>query len=127
LPGGGIQPLRVINQAQQRPLFGNRGHQTEHGHADQERVGDIPGRQPDRNAQRVALRLRKGVDPSEHRRAELMNPRERELHLGFDARDLRDTEPRCLSSGVAQQCGLADAGVATNHQHSALTAAHIPQ
>ena len=39
LPGGAIEPLRVVDQAQQRPVFGRLGQQAEHGEADQEAVG----------------------------------------------------------------------------------------
>jgi hypothetical protein len=58
------------------------------------------------------LRLWESVEPSEHRRAELMDRGEREFHLRLYARDLRDTKPSGLPSGVPQQGGLSDARLA---------------
>ena len=59
---------------------------------DQEAVGRVPGREPERDAQSALLGLRKRVEPAEQRRAELMQPGERQLHLGLDPGDLRDPE-----------------------------------
>jgi hypothetical protein len=56
-----------------------------------------------------------------------MHRGERQLHLGLDARDLRDTEPGRLASGIPQQRRLPDARLATNDEDGALTPAHIRQ
>ena len=66
--------------------------------ATRNRSGALAGRQAQRDAQRVPLRLRERVEPVEHRRAQLMQAGERQLHLGLDARDLRDAEPGRLPS-----------------------------
>ena len=52
-----------------------------------------------------------------------MHPRERQLHLGLDAGELRDPEAGRLARGVAQQRGLADARLAADDQGLALTLA----
>jgi hypothetical protein len=46
--------------------------------------------------------------------------RERELHLGLDARSARDATPRRPLDDVLQQRGLADAGVAADDERAAL-------
>ena len=55
------------------------------------------------------LGLGKRVQPVEHRRAQLVQPRVRQLHLRLDARDLDDPEAGRPVAGVAQQRRLADA------------------
>jgi hypothetical protein len=119
--------LRVIHETQQRPLLGNFGQQAERGQGDQEAIGGIAGRDAERDTQGALLRLRKGVDPGQHRRAELMQPRERQLHLRLDACDLGDPEPRSLPSGVAQECRLSDTRLAADDEDSALAPAHVLQ
>ena len=124
---GGIEPLRVIDEAQQRPLRGDLGQQAERGQRDQEAVRRGAGRRPERDAQGVLLRLRQRAEPVEHRRAQLMQPRERQLHLRLDAGDLRDPEARRLPSAVVQERGLADARLAADDQDRALAAADVLQ
>jgi hypothetical protein len=67
------------------------------------------------------------VELVEHRRTELMDPGERELHLRLHARDLRHTESRGLTSGVPEQRRLSDAGLAPHDQDGALTPARVCQ
>ena len=99
----------------------------ERGQGDQEAVGGIAGGETEGDAQGDLLRLGKRVEPVEHRRAELMQPRERQLHLGLDARDLRDAEARRLLSAVLQQRRLADTRLAPDDQDRALAATHVLQ
>ena len=55
---GPIEPLRVVDDAQQRTLLGHLGQQAEHGQADQEAIRARPGAQAEHGPQRVALRRR---------------------------------------------------------------------
>ena len=86
----------IVDEAQQRPRLGDVGQQGERGQADQEAVGRGAGREPERDPQRVALRRREPVEPIEQRHAELVQPGERQLHLGLHAGDLDDPEVRGL-------------------------------
>ena len=52
-----------------------------------------------------------------------MQSRERQFHLGLDARDLGHSEPSGLPGGVPDQRRLADPGLAPYHQDRALAAA----
>jgi hypothetical protein len=63
----------------------------------------------------------------EHGRAELMDPRERQLHLRLHTRDLRHAESRGLTRGIPEQRGLPDARLASHDQDGALTLARVCQ
>ena len=117
--------MRVVHETEQRPLLGFGGQQAEHGQSDQEPFRDLPGGKAQRDTQTVLLRLRKRVEPGEHRRAELMDPGVRQLHLRLHPRDVHDTKAGGLTSGVLQQRRLADARFAADDQDGALTAAHV--
>ena len=56
-----------------------------------------------------------------------MQPRERQLHLGLDPRDLRDPEAGRLLGGVSQQRRLADARLAADDQDGAAAVARVVQ
>ncbi len=125
LPGRPVEPLVIVDQAQQRPRLGDVGQQRERGQADQEAVGRRPGGEPQRDPQRVALRGRECVEAIQQRHAELMQPGERQLHLGLHAGHLDHAEVVCLLDGVARQRGLADACVAPQHEDAAPAPARV--
>ena len=56
------------------------------------RSGTSPARRPKATLRASRCGARKRVEPVEHRRAELMDPGERQLHLRLHARELRDPE-----------------------------------
>ena len=101
---GRIEPLRVVHEAQQRALRPRPASRLSVARRDQETVGSGAGCQAERHAERGLLRLRERAEPVEHRRAQLVQPRERQLHLRLDAGDPRDAEARRLS-------GRSDAAV----------------
>ena len=53
---GTIQPLRIIDQADQWALLGHLGQQAQHGQADQKAIRHVAGGQAERAPERVALR-----------------------------------------------------------------------
>ena len=110
LSRGGVEPLRVVDEAEQRPFLGDVGQQAQRGQRDQE-AGGVAGLEAEGHSQGDLLRLGQRVEPPEHRRAEPVQPGERQLHLGLDPRDLRDPEARGLAGAVAQERRLADAGL----------------
>ena len=60
-----IEPLRVIDDTQERPLLRGLGQQAEDRQPDQERIrASGPGTQPERDAKRVALGLRQALHRS---------------------------------------------------------------
>ena len=78
---GPIQPLRVIDDTDKRPLLGRLRQQAQHRQPDQKPIRRVPRTQPERHAERLPLRTGKPVQAIEHRRAQLLQRRERELHL----------------------------------------------
>ena len=91
------------------------------------RRGSDPGaarRSAERRAQRVALRTRQMRETPEHRRAQRMQARECELHLGLDTR--RPDDPASLRGGrqVPKQGGLVDSRLAAENPPAALARAH---
>ena len=60
----------------------------------------------------------------EHRRAQLMHPGKRQLHLRLDTGDARHHALRRVIDQVVQQRRLAHTRLATHHKCLALTRAH---
>ena len=56
-----IEPLRVVDDTQQRLLLGSLGQQAEDRQSDQERVRSRPGTEPERDAERIALGTREAL------------------------------------------------------------------
>ncbi len=67
------------------------------------RSGGCPGGQPERRRQRIALRRRDAIQPIEHRRADQVQPGERQLHLRFVPTHVGDPTPRRPLGHVCQQ------------------------
>ena len=118
-----IQPLRVVDQAQQRVLLGGVGQQAQGGQADQEAVRRRPGTQAERGRQRLALGTREPLQAVQHRRQQLVHPGVGELHLRLDTCGMRHPAARRLLDQVVQQRRLAHARLPAHHQGPALTGA----
>jgi hypothetical protein len=116
-----IEPLFVIDQAHQRPSCSHLGQQAQYGQADQKPLRHRPRTHPERSPQRITLRPRQTLQPIQHRRQQLMQPGERQLHLRLDTRGDRHPAARRLPGQVSQQRCLAHARLATYHQSLALT------
>jgi hypothetical protein len=87
---GPILPLRVVHRADEGPVLRHLGQQAQHRQSDEKAVGRVAGTHPERRGQRIALRRGKAVETVEHRPAELMQSRERELHLRLHSHGTRD-------------------------------------
>ena len=61
----------------------------------------------------------------QHRRAQLMQSRERQLHFRLHSHGPRYQAPRGPAGEVIQQGGLAHAGLTAHHQGPALTGPHV--
>jgi hypothetical protein len=124
LRGGAIEPLLVIHQADQRALPGHLRQQAQHRQPDEKGVRRWPGTEAERSPQRIAQRTRETIEAIQHRRTQLMQPGERELHLRMDARSTHHPAALRLPGRVVQQRRLAHARLAGHHQHPALTRAN---
>ena len=90
LRGGLVEPLRVVDDADQRLLLGGVCQQAQRRQPDQEPVGRRAGAQPEHGRERVALRDGQPVEVIQHRSAELMEAAVRQLHLRLHADRGRD-------------------------------------
>jgi len=116
-----------LDQAQRWPLLGRRGQQSEHGKADQEPIRRLAGCKAQCDTQRVLLWVGQLVESGQHRRAKLLQRRERQFHLGLDACDSHDSNTGGLPGAVMQEGRLADARLAPHDQRGALAGADIGQ
>ena len=124
LRGHPVEPLRVVDHAQQRLLLGGVGQQAQDRQPDEEAIRWRSGAEAERRAQRVALRARQLLETAEHRRAQRVQAGVGELHLGLDARRPGDPEPLRGRRQVPQQGALADPRLAAQDQHPALARTH---
>jgi hypothetical protein len=120
LSGGAIEPLGIVDQTDERPLAGDLRQQTQQGQADEEPVRHVPLADAQRRGESVALGSWQALQAGQHRCAQLVQPGERQLHLGLDARRPGDPAPRRSPVEVAQQRGLADARLAPHDERLAV-------
>ena len=104
-------------------LLGDLGQQAQDGQRDQEAVRRRPGTEAERGPQRSALGSRETLEAAQHRRAQLVQPGERELHLRLDPGGAGHSAARGVLDQVVQQRRLANARFAVHHQDPALTRA----
>ena len=119
-----IEPLHVVDEADQRSRTRLLREQPEDREVDHEPVRRRAVVEAERRLQRRALRAGEGVEPVEQPPAELMHPGERQLHLGLHPRRALDAAALGPLLHVVEQGGLARAGLAAHDQRAALTAPH---
>jgi hypothetical protein len=122
--GRRVEPLRVIDDADQRAVLRRVRQQAQDRQAHEEPVRRTAIAYAERRPERLALRTREPVQPVHERRAQLLQPRVRELHLRLDAGRPRDRAARRVLRQVLQQRALADAGLAAQHERPARACAH---
>ena len=116
-----VKPLRVIHHACQRLPFGGIRQQAQDSQPDQEAIRGLAGGEAERGAKGVPLRIGQVLQPVQHRRAQLLEPRERKLHLGLHSRRAGHAEPRRAPHRIVEECRLPDAGLTAHDQYLALT------
>ena len=121
--GGAIEPLRVVDDAQHGSLLGRVRQQVQDREPDEQSIGWSARRRPEGGAHRVALRFGERVEAIEQRCDQLVERRERELHLGLDARGAEHVEARRRALEVAEQRALADPRITADHEHPTLPVA----
>src|SRR5882672_6988635 len=114
-----IEPLRVVDDAEERSVFGGLGQQTQDSEADKEWARSVPWGESECDAKRVPLRRRKAHPEREDGCAQLLKGRERELDLPFDPHRLCDPKGVPLLHDVIEQRRLADSRLAVNDQDRA--------
>ena len=121
---GLVKPLGVVHDPQEWLLLRHVREQAEDGQADEEPVRRVAAASSERGAERVALRAGQALDPIRERRAELVQPRVGELHLGLDARRPRDPEAGRAAGEMLEQRCLADPRLAAKNEHPTLPRSH---
>jgi hypothetical protein len=119
--------LRVVDGTGECLLLGRFGQQAEDRQTNQESIGRGSRRESERDVERLVLGLRQPFPEVEERRAQLLNRCERELHLSFDPEGPADPKFGSVLHRVLEQCGLAHARLAPQHQHAAPAGAHAVQ
>lgn len=120
--GCAIEPLRVVDHAQERLLLGSFGEEAENREPDEEWARRVSGVKSEGDAQRITLGIGKAVDELEDRRTEPLQRRVVELHLPLDTRSPNDAKILARLDRVLEQRGLADAGVSVHHEDGIVTA-----
>ena len=122
-PRGLIQPLRVIDDTQQRALLGHRREQAQHRQPDEKPIRGCAGAYAEHDLHGLPLRRREPVEPVEQRPAQLMQAGVSQLHLRLHPYRPDDRQIRRRRDQVFQQRRLPDPGLTAQHQRPALAAA----
>jgi hypothetical protein len=127
-----VQPLGLVDQAQQRPLLGRLAEQAQHRHRDQEPVVGpareapaLRGAEAEGAAEGRRLRAGQPAGQAQHGPEQLVQGGERQLGLGLDPGRPEHRHPLGLPGGMVEQRGLAGAGLAADHQHPAARPAGV--
>ena len=115
-----VEPLRIVDEAQERLAFGGLGEQAERRERDEEGVVASSRRQPERSSESSGLRLRKVIHVAQDGQNDLVQCGERKMRLRFDAAAAQNEHVAGSVARVLQECRLADARLAGEDQDSAL-------
>ena len=116
-----VEPLRVLDEEEQRPLGLGFRQQPEGRQSDQERIRGVAVGEADRRLEGAALRFGQAVARLEKRKQQLVQPGEGESRLGRHARrgDHRHVPLACSHRGSLEQRGLPDPGLAAHDERAA--------
>ena len=115
----GVEPVRVVDEAQHRPLLGQLGEQRQAAGVDEEALLAAAVGEPERGAERRRLRRRQPVEISEPGPQQLVQRRERELGLGLHPARVEHVHVARAGARVVEQDRLADARLAAQRQRAA--------
>jgi hypothetical protein len=122
LRGCTIEPLRIVDDRQQRAFLGGLREEAQGRQTDEEGVRSGAHPEPERDRQGLVLRRRQAVREGKNRREQLLKRSEGELDLPFHANRPQDPEPLRRLDRVFEQLGLAHAGLAKDHERPAVPA-----
>jgi len=111
-----VDPLRVVDDTHEGLVRGSIGQEAQHGQPDAESVRSIAGLKTERRPECVSLWLRELVEVPEAWGTELMQPRERELHLRLDAGCPGDPAPSRAGDEVVQERRLPNSCLTAEDQ-----------
>ena len=123
----GIEPVRVIDDAQQRLFFGRPGKQRQRRQSHQEPLRRRPRFLAESDPQRAPLRRRQVVQLRQERDQQLVQAAELHADLRLDAGDAGNPQVRRCGDRVLEQRRLPDPGPSAQHQRAAEATAHRVQ
>lgn len=122
-----VEPLGVIDDAENGSDLGRLREQRERREADEERIGRGARYQSESHAQRTVLRSRKTVQSRQERQEQLMRGGEAEMALRLNRHNSDDLHVTRLLYRIVQQRRLSDPGLPPQHLRAAPTAADAVQ
>jgi hypothetical protein len=122
-----VQPLGIVDDTDERLLFGDTRAQRQGGEPDEEPVRRGTFAESEDGRERVALGSGELVEVIQHGPAELMQPAISEFHLGLDADGSGDMEVLDTLSEVAEQRALAHPGFTAEHDDPTFTGENVRQ
>ena len=117
--GPGIEPVGVVDEAQDRLLLGELGQQRQRTGVDEEALLPAAVREPERGPQRGGLRCGQPVEVAQRRAQKLLQRGERQLGLRLDPARGEHVHVARAGARVLEQDRLADTGLAAQRQRSA--------
>jgi hypothetical protein len=114
-----VEPLRVVDDAQERLLRCHRREERQRRKPDHHPVDARGFFESERDPQRVALTGREDLELVHERMHELMQAGIPELHLGFDPDQAQHAQISGCDNRRIEQRSLADPGLAAHHQRGA--------
>ena len=117
---GHIEPLRVVDEAENRPSLGRRREQRQHARRGEEAIRSAGRREAEGGRQRGPLGAGKAREQIDDRAHEAVQPRVVEVGFSFDAGDRQHEHLASAIGRVPHQRGLAHPGLGADHQRPAL-------
>jgi hypothetical protein len=108
---GRVEPLRVVHHAHHGSVLRDVGEQTQDRQTDEQPIRGSAVTQAERDSKRIALRAGEALDAIQQRRAQLLQPSVRELHLRLDSGRPANAASRRVRHQILQQRALADPGL----------------
>ena len=111
-----IEPLRVVDDAQQRTFARRVAEQRQRRQPDEKDVATPVAAQPERRFQGLSLRFGQPVTRRQEREKEAVQRGEPHSHLRLDADDSEHGEIAGVRDGIVEQRRLPDARFAAQHE-----------
>jgi hypothetical protein len=122
-----VQPLGVVDHAEQRAAHGRLRQQTEYREPDEERLRCRPNAASERDREGLALGIGQALGRLDHRGTQLLKGGIRKLHLPFHPSGANDREVVAELNREVEESGLARAGLSVKHQRRAVSGARVIQ
>lgn len=118
LSGLEVEPLCVVDDAEQRLLLGGACKQREGGEGDLKPLRCWAHSKAEGHAQRIALWRGKPINARQEWNDQLVEAGKADVGFGLDAKSPGDSEITGCVDGVIKECGLSDSGLAADDQRT---------